>query len=174
MCQECFIPNLNQYSYSSNSGASFFENSGRSHPLFSLLEFKKFIFSGGLNHPKQQIVCSEFRNCTSCLSLNSLFKISGSSADCFWSTAFRKCVGSQLLDLACLGGQCGRIIRNSANSCPPNSCGNIAYCHNCLERPDCGWLAYEGQNGLGLCVEGNMHVSKFKKLVTFICCWYFY
>lgn len=96
--------------------------------------------------------CHTAVNCLSCLFKSST--ISG-SMECTWSNKLQQCMSPEHKNLCCSTGNCGLLIDSFENHCP-KPCHEFSRCSECLMTPQCGWCAYGGQNGLGLCIPGGI------------------
>ena len=59
------------------------------------------------------------------------------------------------LELHCSNGECGHVLSGQADQCPEN-CSIHTQCSKCLSTPGCGWCAFGGLNGKGICMEGGL------------------
>ena len=65
-----------------------------------------------------------------------------------------QCIPPAYLSLQCLGGECGTILEGGAEKCPL-PCSIHKKCGDCRKSPGCGWCAFGGLNGLGVCMAGT-------------------
>ena len=69
------------------------------------------------------------------------------------------------LPLYCSRGECGHIVSGSrggsSSSQCPSRCSIHEQCSVCLGSPGCGWCAFGGLNGRGVCMEGGMLGPKY-------------
>ena len=67
---------------------------------------------------------------------------------------YLQCIPPAYLSLHCLGGECGTILQGDAGKCP-QPCSVHKKCGDCRKSPGCGWCAFGGLNGLGVCMSGT-------------------
>lgn len=97
--------------------------------------------------------CHTYTTCTSCLkSIGS----EGGSKECIWSEMQQECMPPAYHHLHCAGGECGLIIQSTRTKCP-RPCGEYSWCSDCLQAPGCGWCAFLGLNGKGVCMKGGVN-----------------
>ena len=65
-----------------------------------------------------------------------------------------QCMPPAYLSLRCLAGECGTVLQGGAQKCPL-PCEVHKQCGDCRKAPRCGWCAFGGLNGLGVCMEGT-------------------
>ena len=59
------------------------------------------------------------------------------------------------LPLRCGNGECQHVISGTPDQCP-TECSLHTQCAQCLATPKCGWCAFGGLNGRGVCMEGGL------------------
>ena len=79
------------------------------------------------------------------------------SAECAYSKRndlFLQCMPPAYLSLHCLGGECGTILQGASHKCPV-PCKTHTKCADCRRAQGCGWCAFGGANGHGVCMQGT-------------------
>lgn len=71
------------------------------------------------------------------------------------SCAVFQCLPPAFLPLRCSNGECETLLSGPADQCP-SDCSVHSQCSHCLATPGCGWCAFGGLNGIGLCMEGGL------------------
>ncbi|XP_067662212.1 multiple epidermal growth factor-like domains protein 8 [Haliotis asinina] len=102
--------------------------------------------------------CYTFKTCDMCLASSGG---EGGSQECIWSETLQECMPPAYRPLRCSFGECGFVIQQRKNKtlqpaarCPL-PCSNHTKCAECITAPGCGWCAFGGQNGLGVCMKGG-------------------
>nr|KAG5710511.1 hypothetical protein BaRGS_013157 [Batillaria attramentaria] len=96
--------------------------------------------------------CYTHTNCKDCLMSHG---IEGGSQMCMWSESLQECMPPAYLPLRCSFGECGYVRSGgNADTCP-ESCHQKKQCAHCITSPGCGWCAYGGMNGYGVCMSGG-------------------
>ena len=70
-------------------------------------------------------------------------------------TVLFQCLPLTSVQLLCSSGQCRHILSGSADRCPLR-CSIHDQCFTCLATPGCGWCAFSGLNGRGVCMKGGL------------------
>ncbi|ERL93621.1 hypothetical protein D910_10909, partial [Dendroctonus ponderosae] len=89
--------------------------------------------------------CTAHRTCVDCLF----------APGCRWSTRLRECVSTASQPAYCAGGVCGLVLEENDSAHCPEPCHAFTQCSSCLRHGPCGWCAAPGENGEGICAEGN-------------------
>ncbi|MFT7800605.1 multiple epidermal growth factor-like domains protein 8 [Arapaima gigas] len=95
--------------------------------------------------------CHHLTICSLCLGSRGS---DGGWQHCVWSVALQQCMSPSFVPLRCEAGQCGRLL-TSGDSCSPE-CSQLTQCSQCIARPQCGWCAARGGNGVGRCQQGGL------------------
>ncbi|KPP71082.1 Multiple epidermal growth factor-like domains protein 8-like, partial [Scleropages formosus] len=95
--------------------------------------------------------CHHLTTCSLCLGSRGS---DGGWQHCVWSVALQQCMSPSFVPLRCEAGQCGRLL-TSGDSCSPQ-CSQLTQCSQCIARPQCGWCAARGGNGVGRCLQGGL------------------
>lgn len=59
------------------------------------------------------------------------------------------------LPLRCSLGEC-HFVRSGRGATCPISCETFDKCADCIASPGCGWCAFGGMNGQGVCMPGGI------------------
>ncbi|KAL5012356.1 hypothetical protein ScPMuIL_010907 [Solemya velum] len=114
--------------------------------------------------------CYTYKSCSSCLSSRGS---EGGAMKCMWSEQLQECVPPAYIPIHCSGGECGFMISGapssfcSGNDCDylkrqqvekkcPHPCWEHKTCATCIKTQGCGWCAFSGFNGVGVCISGGL------------------
>lgn len=67
---------------------------------------------------------------------------------------YLQCFDKALIKLYCVGGECGVILEGKPHKCPV-PCSQYQICAECIKAPWCGWCAFAGYIGEGICMQGG-------------------
>lgn len=67
-----------------------------------------------------------------------------------------QCFDEALLPLHCMGGECGILLQRKPYKCPVR-CSQFQICAECIKAPWCGWCAFAGYIGEGICMKGGLN-----------------
>lgn len=67
---------------------------------------------------------------------------------------YLQCFDKALIKLYCVGGECGVILAGKPHKCPI-PCSQYQICAECIKAPWCGWCAFAGYIGEGICMQGG-------------------
>ena len=101
---------------------------------------------------KQVVLCMSY---TEKKSQNTKRKVSVQQKSKYLCLLSFQCMSPAYLPLHCSNGECGPILTGQASQCPL-PCSIHEQCASCLATPQCGWCAFGGLNGLGICMEGGL------------------
>ncbi|KAH9496424.1 Multiple epidermal growth factor-like domains protein 8, partial [Bulinus truncatus] len=96
--------------------------------------------------------CHRLKTCDSCLRSNGS---EGGSSECVWSEMLQQCMPPAYVPLRCSLGEC-QFVRSRKESTCPIPCDTFTKCADCIASPGCGWCAFGGMNGLGVCMPGGI------------------
>ncbi|XP_062620474.1 multiple epidermal growth factor-like domains protein 8 isoform X1 [Saccostrea cucullata] len=103
------------------------------------------------NHSVCPRRCDEHTDCLSCQEATGR---GAGSRGCVWSSVKQQCFDEALLPLRCVGGECGIILQKEPQKCPV-PCSRFQICAECIQAPWCGWCAFAGYVGEGICMKGG-------------------
>ncbi|XP_055897034.1 multiple epidermal growth factor-like domains protein 8 [Biomphalaria glabrata] len=96
--------------------------------------------------------CYTLVTCEACLRSNGS---EGGSSECAWSDTLQQCMPPAYLPLRCSLGEC-HFVRSGRGATCPISCETFDKCADCIASPGCGWCAFGGMNGQGVCMPGGI------------------
>uniref|UniRef100_K1QU64 Multiple epidermal growth factor-like domains 8 n=1 Tax=Magallana gigas TaxID=29159 RepID=K1QU64_MAGGI len=103
------------------------------------------------NHSVCPKRCDEYSDCESCQRASGT---GAGSSGCVWSSIKQQCFDKALIKLYCVGGECGVILEGKPHKCPV-PCSQYQICAECIKAPWCGWCAFAGYIGEGICMQGG-------------------
>ncbi|XP_075250628.1 multiple epidermal growth factor-like domains protein 8 isoform X4 [Convolutriloba macropyga] len=100
--------------------------------------------------------CHSYENCSSCLNSGGA---DGGWKQCYWAQELNECISPTFADMQCAAGECGRVVKHSAEGCP-KVCEDQTQCSTCAQMTHCGWCSLQSGSemlGLGACWEGGLN-----------------